>query len=456
MDCQTTTYLEELSVGCNEKDSACQTDPAFGNRPVTPLFIPKPSGPSKFTQVMPGDLFNFDVEVEPMLEVLAGKTVDQALLEVLEEEELRALNSHQAIFESIRNAELAQCQRIEEAQRRRDNERKERIAEEKKSTEAKEAAALKLAAARAAKEYLAGLEQMAFSSLKKRGHMFDPLTRELETKIIPAIEKNTLEIKKREKAAKEIVETIETEVVDKRWMQLQAAVQKIREDEIAMENKIAHEKTLTDALESCRKKMVKVLKAVKEDEEKLKEEIKDVLEYTASTDNEEAEKEEPEPSEEDQAYAAAVAAFSDGETIFWQAVEGVINQLPSNPVDRLERLEVFLKGALHRLALRELSTWTAAEAAREPVEEMKQRLEAAFVELLNIENILIESGEDIYAAWEKENEELENKTNLNESIKKALNGEEPSVTKQTAMIQKFLKQKRLQAEKEAEEQVSAE
>ena len=40
------------------------------------------------TQIESGDLFDFDFEVEPILEVLVGKTLEQGLMEVMEEEEL--------------------------------------------------------------------------------------------------------------------------------------------------------------------------------------------------------------------------------------------------------------------------------------------------------------------------------------------------------------------------------
>ena len=40
-------------------------------------------------------LFDFDIEVRPILEVLVGKTVEQSLLEVMEEEELASLRAQQ-------------------------------------------------------------------------------------------------------------------------------------------------------------------------------------------------------------------------------------------------------------------------------------------------------------------------------------------------------------------------
>lgn len=72
-----------------------------------------------FTQIEEGELFDFDYEVEPMLEVIVGKTLEQAMMEVLEEEELASLRAHQEEYEFLRQAELAEAQRMEEAERRK-------------------------------------------------------------------------------------------------------------------------------------------------------------------------------------------------------------------------------------------------------------------------------------------------------------------------------------------------
>lgn len=131
-----------------------------------------------------GDLFDFDLEVEPILEVLVGKVLEQGLMEVLQEEELAAMRRHQvgghacigrrvhrggcrkacsvcgtggvraqqciwnqqplyncraqakgwlaplhpqAHFESVRAAELVAAQRLEAAERRKLEERERRL-----------------------------------------------------------------------------------------------------------------------------------------------------------------------------------------------------------------------------------------------------------------------------------------------------------------------------------------
>lgn len=68
-------------------------------------------------------LFDFDVEVKPVLEVLVGKTMEQALVEAMEEEELANLRQQQRQFQELRNAELAEQQRLEEQDRRRRTEK---------------------------------------------------------------------------------------------------------------------------------------------------------------------------------------------------------------------------------------------------------------------------------------------------------------------------------------------
>jgi hypothetical protein len=120
-DAQTENYLEELTDKAPEEDASTQTD-AIMDRPAPPLFIPQPSGISQETQILEGELFDFDLECEPLLEVLVGKAIDQSLVEVVEEQELKAIKAQQEYFEQRRAVELAEAQRLEAAERRRQQE----------------------------------------------------------------------------------------------------------------------------------------------------------------------------------------------------------------------------------------------------------------------------------------------------------------------------------------------
>ena len=69
---------------CNVKT---QTD-EFLPKPPSPKYVPKKTGIDKTTAIGDYDLFDFDREVQPILNVLLTKSCEQAILEVEEETEL--------------------------------------------------------------------------------------------------------------------------------------------------------------------------------------------------------------------------------------------------------------------------------------------------------------------------------------------------------------------------------
>ena len=62
MDAQTEEFLEELTDRPVEVSIDTQTE-AFMDRPPSPLFVPAKSGVDVDTQVLVGELFDFDLEV---------------------------------------------------------------------------------------------------------------------------------------------------------------------------------------------------------------------------------------------------------------------------------------------------------------------------------------------------------------------------------------------------------
>lgn len=67
--------------------------------------MPKKTGIDKITQIEDYDLFDYDVEVQPILNVLLGKTIDQACLEVEEEFELEDIAKFKEEYKRRREAE---------------------------------------------------------------------------------------------------------------------------------------------------------------------------------------------------------------------------------------------------------------------------------------------------------------------------------------------------------------
>lgn len=111
-DVQTDQYLEELFARPPEYDRECQTD-LFLQRPATPPFVPAKVGVDMATEILDGELFDFDAEVEPVLATLVGRAVEQGLLEVQHEEELADLRQQQQHFLAVREMELAELRRLE-------------------------------------------------------------------------------------------------------------------------------------------------------------------------------------------------------------------------------------------------------------------------------------------------------------------------------------------------------
>ena len=73
-----------------ENNVKVQTD-EFLPKPPSPKYVPKKTGIDKVTQIGDYDLFEYDREVQPILNVLLTKSVEQAILEVEEETELQEI-----------------------------------------------------------------------------------------------------------------------------------------------------------------------------------------------------------------------------------------------------------------------------------------------------------------------------------------------------------------------------
>jgi len=183
---QTELYLEEITDRIEESEVTCQTD-AWMDRPPTPLFVPAKTGADVSTQILPGDLFDFDRDVKPILEVIVGKTMEQSMLEVMEEEELENLRDQQRRFRETRKREQCATQRLEEEELRLTQERERRITQQREVRRKEKETAEKIAARAYAQDYLMDMIPAVFGKLKDSGFFFDPVGRDIETNFIPSL-----------------------------------------------------------------------------------------------------------------------------------------------------------------------------------------------------------------------------------------------------------------------------
>lgn len=183
-DMQTDDFLEEITDRPIEQEAETQTLP-FMDRPASPLFVRAKIGFDVETQIESGDLFDFDLEVEPILEVLVGKTIHVSMLELMQEEELEAIRLQQEEFETIRNIEMAEVQRLEAQLKRNAEERERRIAQEKKRVEDQRNLEETIAARAFSNQFLGELHIDVFNMLEEKGEFYDPVEREVEELFMP-------------------------------------------------------------------------------------------------------------------------------------------------------------------------------------------------------------------------------------------------------------------------------
>ncbi|XP_064025429.1 radial spoke head protein 3 homolog [Pogoniulus pusillus] len=212
---QTELYLEEISDRIIEVDAECQTD-AFLDRPPTPFFIPAKTGKDVATQIEEGELFDFDIEVKPILEVLIGKTVEQALLEVMEEEELAQLWARQRAYAELRDAELAEVRRLEEQDRRYREEKERRRLQHMQMLQKQKETTEKIAAHAFAQHYLADLIPSVFNNLRESGFFYDPIERDIETEFLPWLMTEVEETLERKVLGRTVLDSLIRTVVEKR------------------------------------------------------------------------------------------------------------------------------------------------------------------------------------------------------------------------------------------------
>lgn len=179
-------YLEEINDRPVEHDAVCQTDAAL-DRLQPPMFVPIPAGVEVATQIEDGELFDFDREVEPILEALVGAATELAMTELAREAELQSLKAAQDAFTAKRDAELAEVARLEVEVRRRQEERVRRIQQEKARKAAEEVVQRKVAAAAFARTFTASLRRTVMAQLAEAGHFYDPVRREVEAEVLPGL-----------------------------------------------------------------------------------------------------------------------------------------------------------------------------------------------------------------------------------------------------------------------------
>lgn len=168
IDIQTDQFVEELTDKAPCYEIGCQTEIKI-ERPQTPRYMPKKTGVDKSTLVEDNELFLFEDEVEPILSVLCGKILEQARMEVLEEEELNTMKEQQDYYKRMLTAEVNDIARMEATEKKRLEEFQKNKLNMREKKRNKQQAHRKVVARTMSKNYMAGLRENVFRNLASVG-----------------------------------------------------------------------------------------------------------------------------------------------------------------------------------------------------------------------------------------------------------------------------------------------
>lgn len=178
--------LEELPAPISITSSTQTADYENAMEELHPTaYMPKPSGYTRGTEIEETDLFDFDLSVLPILEVIIGKSLDQGKLEVLQEEQVKILQHNKKIWKMERNATFTEAQRLQAELQRHQEERDRRLAQGIQNIESEKFAQRLQDAKDCTKETLSTLQEGVVKRLAKAGHFYDPTSSQIEGAFVP-------------------------------------------------------------------------------------------------------------------------------------------------------------------------------------------------------------------------------------------------------------------------------
>ena len=167
------TQTDELEGDGRVEVAARRTRDKFGReileyRPEQ-LYIPKKTGIDAFTQVENDELFNFDREVDPIVKVIATKTLEQAVLELEEDVELEKMKKFkQDVVQRYVSKNDADWKEIVDVETEKVLKLNGEMEAQTSAQVRQELLSLKIVAHHTAHNYLSGLSARVLGSLELR------------------------------------------------------------------------------------------------------------------------------------------------------------------------------------------------------------------------------------------------------------------------------------------------
>lgn len=182
---------KQIEVEYNEIEEEEQEDEPYFyvDKPPTPVYVPPSPGKEKGTQILDHELFDFELEVEPILQVLVGRTLTTSVYELIEEEERREFLEQTKKIEQKREFELINLQKEEAARIRRNKEIERRNIQKEERIKRDKITQKKIQSKFFSKFFLRKLKDHTLEDLTQNGvfnkHKAISLTNFVENKFLP-------------------------------------------------------------------------------------------------------------------------------------------------------------------------------------------------------------------------------------------------------------------------------
>ena len=167
----------------------------MGEKEIEKYIWPEYTGIEKETEIGDTDLFNFDREVQPLVQVIVSKTIEDSRREVLEEEEREEIQKTMLKYQQYNQQDEQRIKQIEEQEQQRYQERKKNKENKIKRVQMAKIFQKKLLSRTLSKNYLSQLFNNSMNILGKRGKFRNPEVDDYFTVILPEI----IEIAQKEK-----------------------------------------------------------------------------------------------------------------------------------------------------------------------------------------------------------------------------------------------------------------
>lgn len=149
------------------------------------IFIPKARGTDAETHIAQGDLYDYDLSVEPVLQTVIGRCLEQSLAEVLALKEQLFFQTQLNQFELQRQVGLATTKRMEAQCYRRSEEKRRRLNQDREMKVRDRVVAHKLSARSSAADFVGTLNIEVAQKLEEEGQFYNPLIQQIEGTFLP-------------------------------------------------------------------------------------------------------------------------------------------------------------------------------------------------------------------------------------------------------------------------------